>query len=573
MRKLLRKKRHHKTFVDPDEIFLDSHNLAGFDAQQFEGRIEKPISRSTIFGVGIFFLVFILVFSGQLVNLQIKKGESFYKRSENNTLNKIIIFAERGIIYDRNGVELAWNNKPDVAEAGVFSTRVYKSPGFSHVLGYLSAPAKDDKGRFWQTEYIGKDGLEKIYAEDLKGENGAKVIEVDAHGTIHSENIVNTPKRGADLYTTLDARLQGELYRLIAEHASAHSFTGGSGVVLDINTGEILVSTSYPEYDPLILSEGKDSEKIRGYLNDKRKVFLDRAISGLYAPGSIVKPFFALGALSEGIIDPYKEILSTGSISIPNPYKKGDATIFKDWKAHGWTDMSEAIAVSSDVYFYAIGGGFESQKGLGISNINKYARLFGIGEKTGVDLPDEKSGNIPSPEWKLKTFKNDPWRIGDTYHTSIGQYGFLVTPMEMARATAALANGGTLITPHFIHKEGEEYPTKKIEEPKILPKYYKEVHQGMREAVTYGTAAIMNVPYIEVAAKTGTAQVGISKSKVNSWIIGFFPYENPKYAFTIMMESGPTEGTVGAAPLMRQLMDWMAIYTPEYFDNSTPLQN
>ncbi|MFN4181166.1 MAG: penicillin-binding transpeptidase domain-containing protein [Candidatus Paceibacteria bacterium] len=563
--RLFKSKNKYSVMVDPDEIFLDSQNLEGFDAQQFEGRIEKPISRRTIIGVGVFFAVFVLVFSGQLFNLQIKKGESYYKRSENNTLNQIIIFAERGIIYDRNGVELAWNSKPDTAEAGVFSTRVYKTPGFSHVLGYLSAPAKDDKGKFWQTEYIGKDGLEKIYAEDLKGENGAKVIEVDAHGTIHSENIVNTPKRGADLYTTLDARLQSELYRLIAEHSTTHGFTGGSGVIMDIHTGEILVSTSYPEYDPLVLSEGKDTQKIKSYLNDKRKVFLDRSISGLYAPGSIVKPFFALGALAEGIIDPYKEILSTGSISIPNPYRKGEATIFKDWKAHGWTDMSEAIAVSSDVYFYAIGGGFESQKGLGIANLNKYARLFGIGEKTGVDLPDEKSGNIPSPEWKLKAFKGDPWRIGDTYHTSIGQYGFLVTPLEMTRATAALANGGTLLTPHFVHRKGEEYPSRNINQENMLPVYYERVYEGMREAVTYGTAATMNVPYVEVAAKTGTAQVGISKSKVNSWIIGYFPYKNPKYAFTVMMESGPAVGTVGAAPLMRQLLDYMAIYTPEYF--------
>ena len=327
-----------------------------------------------------------------------------------------------------------------------------------------------------------------------------------------------------------------------------------------------MTSTSYPEYDPLVLSFGKDSEKIQGYLKDKRKVFLDRAISGLYAPGSIVKPFFALGALAEKIIDPYKEILSTGSIAIPNPYVKGAETVFKDWKAHGWTDMSEAIAVSSDVYFYAIGGGFESQKGLGITNLNKYARLFGIGEKTGVDLPDEKSGNIPSPEWKLKTFKNDPWRIGDTYHTAIGQYGFQVTPLEMARATAALANGGTLVTPHFINNDDREALVKQIVDEKILDSHYTSVREGMREAVTYGTAATMNVPFVDVAAKTGTAQVGISKNKVNSWVIGFFPYENPKYAFTVMMESGPAVGTVGAAPIMRQLLDWMAIYTPEYFD-------
>ena len=154
-----------------------------------------------------------------------------------------------------------------------------------------------------------------------------------------------------------------------------------------------------------------------------------------------------MGALTEGVIDPYKKILSTGSISIPNPYFPDQKTVFKDWKAHGWTDMREAIAVSSDVYFYEIGGGFESQKGLGIVNIEKYAQLFGIGQKTGIDLPDEKGGIIPGPEWKIKNFKGEPWRIGDTYNTVIGQYGFQVTPLEMVRAISAIANYGTLVTP------------------------------------------------------------------------------------------------------------------------------
>ncbi len=550
---------------DPDEIFLDSKNLANFNQQQFEGRIEKPITRGSIFTVGIFFTFFVLIFLGQLIRLQIVQGESYFKRSENNTLDKTIIFAERGIIYDRNKQELAWNKKLDPKQTNdsPFPERVYKVPGFSHVLGYLSTPAKDEKGIYWQTDYTGKDGIEKVYDKRLQGENGSKIIEVDARNKVYSENIVNTPKRGADLITTLDSRLQGELYTLIKSHSEQHNFTGGAGVIMDIENGEVLVSTSFPEYDSQVLTDGKDKEKIKGYLTDKRKVFLDRTISGLYTPGSIVKPFFAFGALAEGIIDPYKEILSTGSISIPNPYVKGQDSVFKDWKVNGWTDMSEAIAVSSDVYFYAIGGGYQDQKGLGIARLEKYARLFKIGEPTGIDIPDEKKGNIPSIEWKAKVFPGDPWRIGNTYHTSIGQYGFQVTPVEMVRATAALANRGLVVTPHFLLGEDKEIID--INNEQIKPEYYDRVLEGMREAVTIGTAASMNVPFVSVAAKTGTAQVGISKSKVNSWVIGFFPYEKPKYAFTIMMESGPAVGTVGAAPIMKQLLDWMSIYTPEYF--------
>ena len=331
---------------------------------------------------------------------------------------------------------------------------------------------------------------------------------------------------------------------------------------MDVTNGEILVSTSFPEYNAEILSQGKEKDIISNYLNDNRKVLMDRTISGLYTPGSIIKPILALGALNEGIIDPSKKILSTGSISIPNPYFPNQKTIFKDWRANGWTDMGQALAVSSDVYFYTIGGGFGGQKGLGILNIEKYAKLFGIGEKTEIDLPDEKFGTIPSPEWKIKNFKGEIWRIGDTYHTAIGQYGFQVTLMEMVRAIAAIANNGILVNPHLILGDIKE-------EGKITLDFKKEhfdiVKDGMRQAVTYGTAVALNVPYVKVAAKTGTAQLGLAKNKVNSWVVGFFPYENPKYAFSILMEAGPSTNSVGAPFIMRQLLDWMSINTPEYF--------
>ena len=396
----------------------------------------------------------------------------------------------------------------------------------------------------------------------MKGENGSKIVEVNAKGVIQSENIINIPERGLDLVTTIDSRIQKELFILIKNLSEQSSFTGGAGIIMDVRNGEILASTSFPEYNSEILSLGNNKEEINKYINDKRKFFLDRTVSGLYTPGSIVKPFFALGALAEGIIDPYKKILSTGSISIPNPYFPEEESVFKDWKAHGWTDMAQALAVSSDVYFYTIGGGFEGQKGLGIANIDKYAQLFGIGESTGVDLPDEKGGTIPSPEWKLLNFKGDPWRIGDTYHTAIGQYGFQVTPMEMVRAVAGIASSGTLVTPHFLLNDSEKNNQTTV--INLQKNYFDTVHNGMRQAVTYGTAVGLNVPYVEVAAKTGTAELGVNKNRINSWVVGFFPYENPKYAFTIMMESGPTE-SANATSVMHQLLEWMSIYTPEYF--------
>lgn len=557
------RKNKHRAFVEPDEIFLDSHNLQKFDRQQFEGRIEKPISKKTVLFLGSVFLGVIVVFGVRLIYLQVAKGASYLARSENNTLERISIFADRGIIYDRNKKELAWNQKED---GSALFTRSYLSPGFAHVLGYVSYPATDKTGHYWQSEFVGLDGLEQQYNDKIKGENGSTIVEKDALGEIQSENMVNTPEGGEGLVTTLDYRLQTELFTLLKNSSVGNSFVGGAGIIMDLRNGEILTATSFPEYDSEILSQGEDEAAINAYLSDKRKFFLDRVSGGVYTPGSIVKPFFALGALAEGVIDPSKKILSTGSISIPNPYFPGQKTIFKDWRVNGWTDMREAIAVSSDVYFYEVGGGFEGQRGLGIANLEKYARLFGIGESTGVDLPDEKEGVIPSPQWKEKNFKGDPWRVGDTYHTAIGQYGFQVTPIEMVRAVAAIGNGGTLLTPHFLL--GDKEKEGRVTKINLSPEYFTVVKEGMRMAVTSGTAAALGVPYVEVAAKTGTAEVGITKSKVHSWVVGFWPYENPRYAFTMMMEAGPASGFVSASSIMRQLLDWMYTYVPEYFSES-----
>jgi penicillin-binding protein 2 len=332
--------------------------------------------------------------------------------------------------------------------------------------------------------------------------------------------------------------------------------------MMNVENGELLALTNYPEYNSEVLSLGEDREKINTYFTDKRKILLNRVVSGLYTPGSIVKPFLAIGALAEGVITPDKVIYTTGSISIPNPYNKDDKTVFKDWKNHGPVDMRTAIAVSSDVYFYEIGGGFQDQKGMGIANIEKYSRMFGISEKTGINLLGEQTGTIPNPEWKKKMFKGDIWRVGDTYHTSIGQYGYQVTPLQMVRATAALANGGTLLTPHLLAGESTANDSKNIDLPQ---EYFKVAQEGMREAVTSGTASSINTPLVKIAAKTGTAQVGLSKANVHTWVIGYFPYENPKYAFTLLMENGPANNSTKAVYIMKNLLEWMTVNAPEYF--------
>lgn len=544
--------------IEPDEIFLDSSNLPEFDTDQFEGRIERPISQSTFIWLGAVFLLVGILYSGRLFSLQVYSGEAYEERSQSNNLRHTDVFAERGVIYDRNKKMLAWN---DINPGSDYSLRKYsEEPGFAHVVGYVKYPAKDSSGFYYDSSYVGKDGVEEYFNAELTGKNGLKIIETDAHGETSSESVLTPPTSGENLVLSIDARVQAKLFEIIKTTVIDRGFVGGAGVIMDVHTGEMLALTSYPEYDQNIMTDRSDSAAVSAFLNRKDTPFLDRAISGLYIPGSIMKPYIAMGVLGEGIISPEKEIHSIGAISIPNPYDPTKKTIFKDWKVHGWVDLREALSVSSDEYFYTVGGGYAGQKGIGILNIEKYVRMFGFGSETGIDIFGEKKGTIPSPDWKKSVF-NEDWRLGDTYNSSIGQYGFQVTPLQEVRAVSVLANGGTLVTPTVLF--GNSKKNGKTSIVNLPEDHFQIVREGMRLAVTEGTAKGLNLPGIEVAAKTGTAELGVTKAFVNSWVTGFFPYENPRFAFTVLMERGDRNNTVGATYIMRQLLEWMYINTPE----------
>lgn len=545
--------------IDPDVIFLDSRNLPEFDTQQFEGRIEKPISRVAIYVLGVASITVMILFLWKVVVLQVLRGEELYAVSEDNTLRHIPIFAPRGMIVDRNGTPLAFNST---------STREYtQTPGFGHVLGYVSLPKDEDIARgVHPQEYIGRDGLERIYHDLLLGTHGLKIEEVDVKGEVESSAVLREPIPGESLTTTLDARLQAKLYEYIASVVEERGFVGGAGVLMDVRTGEIIALTSYPEYDPNVLTLGTDRESISSYLENERNPFLFRAVQGLYAPGSIIKPFVAAAALEENIISLEKKITSTGQLVLPNPYNPDKPSVFRDWKAHGPTNFREALAVSSDVYFYYIGGGFGSQQGLGIARIDEYVSRFGFAKLTGVDVINEAVGLIPTPEWKERTFDGEAWNIGNTYHTAIGQYGFQVTPIQAVRSIAAIANGGELLTPRLYRRGSAQ--TARGTDVRISPRSLAAVREGMRLAVTNGTAVGLNIPEVEVAAKTGTAELGASKLYVHSWVIGFFPYRDPRYAFAVVMEKGSSTNTVGGVYVMRQFLDWVKIYAPEYLSSA-----
>ena len=545
--------------LDPDEIFLDSSNIPKFDNQQFEGRFEKPIKRGALIFVGFIFGCLFLGYVGRAFYLQVISGAVYAERSRVNHVRQEPIFSNRGIVYDRNKTVLISNELVEGDEHAPPERVYYDRPGFSHILGYVSYPKRDSSGFFWQNDYIGKDGIEKTYDSYLKGVSGRRLIETNASGGIVSENTVTYPRDGETLTLSIDAGVQEELYRDIRALAERARFSGGAGVIMNVNTGEILALTSFPEYDNSFKSY--KIKKVDPFA-DKSKPFINRAIAGLYTPGSVVKPFFALAALEENVITPEKQILSTGQISIPNPFKKGEETIFKDWKAHGLVNMRQAIAVSSDVYFYEIGGGYKDQKGLGIKRLEQYSTMFGFGQRTGVDLPGESSGTIPGEEWKAKMFDGEQWLVGDTYHTAIGQYGFQMTPIELVRAVAAIANGGKLLTPRVnlsAPDTGEKPVVLTFKENNL-----KVVREGMRKAVTEGTVQGLSIPGFRVAAKSGTAQVGARKQYVNSWITGYFPYDEPKYAFAVVLEQGSPENTEGAQFAVQPLLWYLIKEKREY---------
>ncbi len=555
-----RKSSYSHLDIAPEDIFLDSSNLPEFNRAQFEGRIEHPISKVSLLLMSTVFVLIGIFFLGKLGTLQIRDGEVYAGISENNRLQHELIFADRGLVYDRNGVELAWNTPNEEDE---FARRAYTNlSGHSHVLGYVRYPARDAQGFYYQTEYTGESGVELAYNTALSGQNGLMIIETDALSTPISSNTVRLPKKGESISLSIDSRIQHKLYTIMEAFSRERGFTGGAGGIMDVTTGELIALVSYPEYSSQVLANATNTVRIRQYEQDTLGTpYLNRFTNGLYTPGSIVKPYVALAALNEKIISPQKTIYSDGRMIVPNPFNPELPSVFTDWKAHGSVNMQQAIAVSSNIYFYQIGGGFETQEGLGISRIEKYMNMFGFGNSINFLLKDTPRGVIPNPLWKAEQFDGDIWRLGDTYFTSIGQYGFQVTPLQQLRAVSAIANKGSLLTPTLLTQSVSTIDSRiPIDEA-----YFSIISEGMRQSVLYGTATGINVPYVSIAGKTGTAELGSRKEYVNSWITGFFPYEEPRYAFVVLMERGSRANLIGATAVARELFDWMNLNTPEYF--------
>ncbi len=538
-----RRRRRYNYEIDPDEIFLDSTNLSSFDSAQFEGRLEKPISQRTFAGLFIALGILSLILILRAADLQIIKGPVFAEESANNSLSSEILFAQRGVITDRYGKIITENIKRSDGSV----RRYYKLPEMGSIIGYVSSPKKDSSGRYYDTQEVGVAGLEKQYNTLLTGKNGTVLKETDAFGRVRSQGVIIPAKKGGTLKLSIDADLEELFAKSIANVVERKHFVAGAGVIMDVNTGEVRAIVSYPSYDPNVMVNGGPSSVIVGYSTDKRHPFLDHAAQGVYVPGSIVKPFVSAGALTDGVITQNTVIDDKGRISIPDPYHAGKEFVYTGWKALGPVNVRKAIAWSSDIFFYTVGGGFGKQKGLGIDRLDYWYKQFGLGSLTGIDLPREVKGLVPGPSWKRAAYKR-PWYLGDTYFTAIGQYAMQVTPLQMARATAAVANGGKLLTPRMRFSQGVEYTRVPVTSSSL-----EIVKEGMRMGVTTALAGAINLPYVDVAAKTGTAQVGINNQYDNAWVEGFFPYEKPVYSFAVVLERGPSGAGEQAVNVMREL--------------------
>jgi len=548
-----------------DEVLVDASLHGSIDEAKPASILEKPFSRFSFF-LFFTFIIFLLVFLLTRVSwLTLLQGEAYAKRAASNSIQKTVFSPPRGLIYDRKGriiVENRW-----VSHENEIQRTIHDDVAFSHVIGFVGLPALEDVEKdleLYNFSAVGRDGVEYFYDEYLRGELGEQLQEVDADGIVVSEGIIRDAVPGKSIVLTLDAEFQKFAYEALSKTAAERGFQGGALIVFDVVSGEVFALISIPSFNVNLFSGGISSEEFKKLLENPSNPFFNRAIAGNYPPGSAIKPYIAVAALTENIITANKQIFSSGSISIPDPYYPGRSTVFKDWRAHGFVDMRRALAVSSNVYFYAIGGGFGDVKGLGIKKIREWLYRFGFGSVTGIDLAGEKTSVVPGPDEKQFLHPSDPiWRIGDTYHVSIGQGDVLATPIQAARAIGGLANGEYLPTLHLLKKVVDDDMTaiKEWTGTPVLLHLNKDelkiVHEGLKLAALEGTASALGSQEIPVAVKTGTAQAA-EKNRTHSWLVGFAPSQEPKLGMVVFLEAGPSENQVGSVFVALQLLNWIS---------------
>jgi penicillin-binding protein 2 len=459
--------------------------------------------------------------------------------------------------------------------------RQYSDGGLlSVILGYTGRVDAQDIAAhpdYGPTDLIGKLGLEKEYESVLRGTNGGTETEVDASGRPIRVLASQNPVPGDNLVLSIDQNLQQHMVAAIQEQMQASGSTRAAGVAIDPRNGQVLAIASLPSYDNNLFSRGITQAAYNQLLSNPGQPLFDKAVDGGYPSGSIIKPIGATAALAEGIITPETIIDDTGKIIGPNKYDPSNPAVYLGWERTtglGPVNVLQALAQSSDIFFYEVMGGFTTfTHYLGVDQLTDWYKKFGLGAQTGIDLPDEATGRVPTPAWK-QAYSGQPWYTGDTYNIAVGQGDLLVSPLQMAMAIAAVGNGGTLYRPELVSEitNAAGKVVKKIE-PQVVRKNIASaatldtVKQGMELAVTEpeGTACCfikVQVP-VPVAAKTGTAETvehdtGANpdqQSKPDAWFEAFAPADNPTIAIVILLENAG-EGASFAAPAARETLAW-----------------
>jgi len=621
--------KNKKSNIDFDEfapdVFSGASNL---------DYIERPISTRIFILIGIVLLIGILIIFGKIFSLNVVKGDFYQQRAMANVNRERSIPAYRGVITDRfgevlaessdtfsvfadatdlikegvdledllskvaeatgqeleglmdkvaetdleksNEIVLVRNIEPEVAIniraqdlGGVRVENDYRreytdGPIFSQIIGYTGA---SEEGNL----IVGKAGLERFYDKELRGKEGVYTYTRNAIGEVLDERVSLEAISGSKMATTLDAGLQKYFYKRLKSQLADMGSRAGVGIAIDPATGEILALVSLPSYDNNAFVTPGRSEEITGYFNNDLKPLFNRAIMGSYSPGSTIKPLVALAALREKVVDPVYGIYSPGYLDVPNPYDPDKPTRFLDWQPQGWVNVRSALAKSSNVYFYQVGGGFGDLVGLGIERLKNYWRMFGLGGETGVDFVGEATGFLPDPEWKEEK-TDQPWRIGDTYNVSIGQGDLQVSPLQLIRFIASIADGGHMRRPHFVKELTASDGTKTVARWQDVFFDYsgwvmelEEVRAGMAQGVSksYGTSHMLATLPMSVAGKTGSAQIS-NNTKTNAFFVGYGPVEPiadllpekvGQIAVLVLIEDAK-EGSLNAVPVARDVLNW-----------------
>ena len=578
--------------------------------------------RLIILRVGLLLVVALLGL--QLWNLQIREGPYYRDLSENNRTRSVIMEPARGLIYDRNGVLLA-NNVPSftlyvsledvtdrdglihqlsnllgldealirkkltargskqlprkvkdrltLREATLIESHRLDLPGVmvqvesqrnylggttaSHLLGYVGevSPEQLEKPEFselHQGSVVGQYGVEKFFDRLMRGQAGQKSIEVDAIGHEKRTVVVEQPHAGDNLYLTIDVRLQKVAENLLGEET-------GAIVALDPRTGDVLAMASRPGFDPNVLSRELTPKQWAEIVQDEGRPLNNRASQGQYPPGSVYKVMMAAAALETKTVTPSTTIFCNGG------YQFG-RRLYHDWKAggHGSVDLRHALVQSCDVYFYTVG------QRMGIETMASFAHQFGLGEETGIELPSERIGIVPSEAWKRKA-KNESWLPGETISASIGQGYVNVTPLQMASLIGTVANDGAMFRPRLVQAVMDRATGELQRRPAVLkrtlnlrPGILPVIKEALAGVVKEGTATKAQSALVTIAGKTGTAQMTAlrtgpeknipKKFRDHAWFVAFAPVEAPTIAVAVLGEHMGHGGSA-SAPLAKELIE------------------